>query len=228
MGKIEVLKTVPIFNDLSESDLKSVVNKMVSQSYKKGHVILEEDSTGDHCYFLTRGRVKITRVSSDEREVILALLGPGDFFGEMSLLSGEARSANVVTLEKTKALTLNTVDFLGTLELYPKVAINLLRELAIRLQKSDEQIASLSLSDAERRIAISILRIAEEQGTIQHGNVTIDPLPSQQDIANMAGTTRETVSRIYKLLVEDGHVQRISKKLIILDFKRFLKDFSLN
>jgi CRP-like cAMP-binding protein len=228
LGKIEVLKTVPIFNDLSESDLKSVVNKMVSQSYKKGHVILEEDSTGDHCYFLTRGRVKITRVSSDEREVILALLGPGDFFGEMSLLSGEARSANVVTLEKTKALTLNTVDFLGTLELHPKVAINLLRELAIRLQKSDEQIASLSLSDAERRIAISILRIAEEQGTIQHGNVTIDPLPSQQDIANMAGTTRETVSRIYKLLVEDGHVQRISKKLIIVDFKRFLKDFSLN
>ena len=228
MGKIEVLKTGPIFRDLSESDLKSVVNKMVSQSYKKGHVILEEDSTGDHCYFLTRGRVKITRVSSDEREVILALLGPGDFFGEMSLLSGEARSANVVTLEKTKALTLNTVDFLGTLELYPKVSINLLRELAIRLQKSDEQIASLSLSDSERRIAISILRIAEEQGTIQHGNVTIDPLPSQQDIANMAGTTRETVSRIYKLLVEDGHVQRISKKLIIVDFKRFLKDFSLN
>ena len=228
MGKIEVLKTVPIFSDLSESDLKSVVNKMVSQSYKKGHVILEEDSTGDHCYFLTRGRVKITRVSSDEREVILALLGPGDFFGEMSLLSGEGRAANVVTLEKTKALTLNTVDFLGTLELYPKVSINLLRELAIRLQKSDEQIASLSLSDAERRIAISILRIAEEQGTIQHGNVTIDPLPSQQDIANMAGTTRETVSRIYKLLVEDGHVQRISKKLIIVDFKRFLKDFSLN
>ena len=156
MGKIEVLKTVPIFSDLSESDLKSVVNKMVSNSYKKGHVILEEDSIGDVCYFLTRGRVKITRVSSDEREVILALLGPGDFFGEMSLLSGEVRSANVVTLEKTKALTLNTEDILGTLELYPKVAINLLRELAIRLQKSDEQIASLSLSDAERRIAMSI------------------------------------------------------------------------
>ena len=228
MGKIEVLKTVPIFSDLSERNLKSVVKKMISQTYKKGHVILEEDSSGDRCYFLTRGRVKITRVSSDKREVILALLGPGDFFGEMSLLSGEVRSANVVTLEKTKALTLNTEDFLGTLELYPKVAINLLRELAIRLQKSDEQIASLSLSDAERRIAISILRIAEEQGTIHHGNVTIDPLPSQQDIANMAGTTRETVSRIYKLLVEDGHVQRISKKLIILDFKRFLKDFSLN
>ena len=66
MGKIEVLKTVPIFSDLSERNLKSVVNKMVSKTYKKGQVILEEDSSGEHCYFLTRGRVKITRVSSDK------------------------------------------------------------------------------------------------------------------------------------------------------------------
>ena len=221
MGKIDVLRTVPIFSDLADAKLRSVVGKMISKSYKKGRMIIEEESVGNHCYFLTRGRVKITQSSSNEREVILALLGPGDFFGEMSLLTGEVRSANVVALEKTKA-------FLKTLEKYPKVAINLLRELAIRIQKSDKQIVSLSLSDAERRIAISILRVAEEQGMIYHGNVTIDPLPSQQDIANMAGTTRETVSRTYKFLVEDGYVQRIGKKLIILDFKRFVKDFSLS
>jgi len=226
LGKIDILKEVPIFGDLSESDLQSVVVNMESQSYKKGRIILKEDSVGEHCYFLIRGRVKITRMSSDGREVILALLGPGDFFGEMSLLSGEARSANVVALEKTKAMTLNREDFLNTLELHPKVAIGLLRELAIRLQKSDEQIASLSLSDAERRIAITLLRIAEEQGTIHQGNVTIDPLPSQQDVANMAGTTRETVSRTYRLMEEDGYVQRKGRKLVILYFKRFLSDFS--
>ena len=226
MGKIDILKEVPIFGDLSESDLQSVVVNMESQSYKKGRIILKEDSVGEHCYFLIRGRVKITRMSSDGREVILALLGPGDFFGEMSLLSGESRSANVIALEKTKAMTLNTEDFLNTLELHPKVAIGLLRELAIRLQKSDEQIASLSLSDAERRIAITLLRIAEEQGTIHQGNVTIDPLPSQQDVANMAGTTRETVSRTYRLMEEDGYVKRDGRKLVILYFKRFLSDFS--
>ena len=226
MGKIDILKEVPIFGDLSESDLQSVVVNMESQSYKKGRIILKEDSVGEHCYFLIRGRVKITRMSSDGREVILALLGPGDFFGEMSLLSGESRSANVIALEKTKAMTLNTEDFLNTLELHPKVAIGLLRELAIRLQKSDEQIASLSLSDAERRIAITLLRIAEEQGTIHQGNVTIDPLPSQQDVANMAGTTRETVSRTYRLMEEDDYVKREGRKLVILYFKRFLSDFS--
>ena len=154
------------------------------------------------------------------------MLASGDFFGEMSLLDGESRSANVVALENTKALTLNMEDFLTALEMYPKVAINLLRELAVRLRKSDEQIASLSLSDAERRIALSLLRIAEEQGIIHQGHVTVNPLPFQQDIANMAGTSRETVSRTYGLLEADGYIDRDGRKLVIMDYDRFLSDFS--
>ncbi len=226
VDKIDILKKVPIFGDLSDSDLRSIVDKMVSHTYKKGQIILMEDSIGEHCFFLTRGKVKITRLSSDGREVILALLASGDFFGEMSLLDGESRSANVVALENTKALTLNMEDFLTALEMYPKVAINLLRELAVRLRKSDEQIASLSLSDAERRIALSLLRIAEEQGIIHQGHVTVNPLPFQQDIANMAGTSRETVSRTYGLLEADGYIDRDGRKLVIMDYDRFLSDFS--
>ena len=226
MGKIEVLKTVPIFSDLSESDLKSVVNKMVSQSYKKGHVILEEDSTGDHCYFLTRGRVKITRVSSDEREVILALLGPGDFFGEMSLLDGEGRSANIVANEDAEVLTLSRRDFLDCLETYPKIAIALLEELAIRLRKSDQHIESLSLSDSEHRIAITLIRFAQYIGTIKQGDVKISNLPFQQDIANMAGTSRETVSRTLKLLEEKDLIKKEGKDLIIYKFDEFRQHFS--
>jgi CRP-like cAMP-binding protein len=95
---------------------------------------------------------------------------------------------------------------------------------AFKLRGAFNKVASLS--DAERRIAITLLRIAEEQGTIHQGNVTIDPLPSQQDVANMAGTTRETVSRTYRLMEEDGYVKREGRKLIILYFKRFLSDFS--
>ena len=226
MGKIEVLKTVPIFSDLSDKDLKSVVKKMVSQKYKKGHVILEEDSFGDHCYFLTRGRVKITRVSSDEREVILALLGPGDFFGEMSLLDGEGRSANIVANEPAKMLTLSRSDFLACLESYPKIAIALLEELAVRLRKSDQQIESLSLSDSEQRIGITIIRLAEELGTIKQGHVNIQNLPYQQDIANMAGTSRETVSRTLKLLEDKAWVKRENRDLIIYNFDTFRQAFS--
>ena len=226
VDKVNILKSVSIFSDLSDPDLSSILDKMVQHTFKKGQIILMEDRIGEHCFFLTHGRVKITRLSSDGREVILALLGKGEFFGEMSLLDGEARSANVVALERTEALTLNVADFMNTLEIYPKVAINLLCELAVRLRKSDEQIANLSLSDAERRIAVSLIRLAEEQGTIHHGHVTIDPLPYQQDIANMAGTSRETVSRIYGLLTEDGYIHRDGRKLGIPDYDRFLIDFT--
>ena len=226
VDKVNILKSVSIFSDLSDSDLSSILDKMVQHTFKKGQIILMEDRIGKHCFFLTHGRVKITRLSSDGREVILALLGKGEFFGEMSLLDGEARSANVVALERTEALPLNVADFMNTLEIYPKVAINLLCELAVRLRKSDEQIANLSLSDAERRIAVSLIRLAEEQGTIHHGHVTIDPLPYQQDIANMAGTSRETVSRIYGLLTEDGYIHRDGRKLVIPDYDRFLIDFT--
>ena len=226
VDKVNILKSVSIFSDLSDSDLSSILDKMVQQTFKNGQIILMEDRIGEHCFFLTHGKVKITRLSSDGREVILALLGKGEFFGEMSLLDGEARSANVVALERTEALTLNVADFMNTLEIYPKVAINLLCELAVRLRKSDEQIANLSLSDAERRIAVSLIRLAEEQGTIHQGHVTIDPLPYQQDIANMAGTSRETVSRTYGLLAEDGYIHRDGRKLVIPDYDRFLIDFN--
>ena len=111
MDKIDILKSVPIFSDLSDSDLGSIVDKMIPHTFKKGQIILMEDRIGEHCFFLTLGRVKITRLSSDGREVILALLGIGDFFGEMSLLDGEARSANVVALEKTKVLTRTVLIF---------------------------------------------------------------------------------------------------------------------
>ena len=91
------------------------------------------------------------------------MLNQGDFFGEMSLLDGKSRSANVIALEKTEVLTLNRKDFLIVLHEYPKIAIQLLKELASRLRKSDRQIASLSLSDAEKRIALCIIRFADER-----------------------------------------------------------------
>jgi CRP-like cAMP-binding protein len=97
--------------------------------------------------------------------------------------------------------------------------------MATRLRKSDRQIASLSLSDAEKRIAMCILRIADEKGVIKKGQVSIPKIPIQQDIANMSGTSRETVSRALKLLVKEGFVQRNGKELIIYDYNRFVEEF---
>ena len=225
MKKIELLQSVALFWDLSEEELGYISEKMIARDYESGKFIFLEDSEGEQCFFVVQGSVKITRLSKDGREVILAMLNEGEFFGEMALLDGESRSANVIALEQTEVLTLNREDFLVVLHDYPQIAIQLLKEMAHRLRKSDRQIASLSLSDAEKRIALCIIRFADEQGVIKRGQVIIPKVPIQQDIANMAGTSRETVSRAINLLEKEHYIKRQGRELLILDYKQFIKEF---
>ena len=114
---------------------------------------------------------------------------------------------------------------MATLEEYPRVSIQLLKELTIRLRKSDLQIASLTLRDAEKRIGLCILRLAGEQGTIRQGHVKIKKFPFQHDIANMAGTSRETVSRTLVLFEQNGLIQREGRQLTIVDYMQFQREF---
>ena len=225
MNSAEYLRSVSIFSDLSDVELASISKKMTPYSYSKGEFIVMEEMEGQQCYFITHGSVKITRSSKEGREVILAILTAGEFFGEMSLLDGETRSANVLTLEETKVLALNRNDFMATLEEYPRISIQLLKELTIRLRKSDLQIASLTLSDAEKRIGLCILRLAGEQGTIRQGHVKIKKFPFQHDIANMAGTSRETVSRTLVLFDQNGLIQREGRQLTIVNYMQFQREF---
>ena len=225
MKIIELLKSVSLFCDLNLDELGYISEKMVSKRFKSGNLIFLEESEGKNLFFVIEGSVKVTRLSKDGREVILAMLNAGDFFGEMSLLDGESRSANVIALENTEVLSLNRNDFLDVLNDYPKIAIQLLKEMTSRLRKSDRQIVSLSLSDAEKRIALCIVRFADEQGIIKNGEVTIPKIPIQQDIANMAGTSRETVSRAMSLLSEEKYIKRNGKELKILNYKDFIKEF---
>ena len=226
MDELSLLQSVPIFSDLSPVDLNKIAERMIQRTYTKGQMILLEDDLGQTFFVIGGGSVKITRLSDDGREVILAMLGEADFFGEMSLLDGAGRSANVVALESSEVLTLARNDFLEILQEYPKISISLLEELTQRIRKSDQQIESLSLSDVEQRIGITLIRLAEELGTIKQGNVKINDLPYQQDIANMAGTSRETVSRTFKLLEEKGLLTREGRKLTIYNFNQFTKTFS--
>ena len=226
MSKTDHLRNVPIFTDLTDSDLTKIASKMVPRVYKKGQMILLEESMGETFFIITQGAVKVTRLSADGREVILAILGESDFFGEMSLLDGEGRSANIVANEDAKVLTLSRNDFLDCLESYPKIAIALLEELATRLRKSDQQIESLSLSDSQHRIGITLIRLAGELGTIKQGHVTVKNLPYQQDIANMAGTSRETVSRTLKLLEDKKLVRRENRNLTIYNYDAFRQAFA--
>ncbi len=223
---ISLLKFIPIFSELSENDFQKIARASSKQLYRKDNMILIEEEIGSTMFIILNGRVKISRISEDGREVILSILSEGDFFGEMSILDGETRSANVVTLEDSEILVIRREDFLQMLRDFPQIAINLLKELAHRLRRSDSQIKSLSLQNATGKVASTLLRIADDSGKIHLGQVEIPKLPPQQDLANMAGTSRETISRVIKSLSEKGYLKKIGSKLIIMDYEAFRSDFS--
>ena len=147
----------------------------------------------------------------------------------MAILDGEARSANALAQENCELLVTNKEDFLDILKNNFSVSYNVMCELAKRLRKSDQQIETLSLSDAEHRIGVSLLNLAEDMGVIRKEEVTIQNLPFQQDIANMAGTSRETVSRVLKILETKNMIFK-EAHLIIPDYSFFKQIFgkSLN
>ena len=151
----KLLLNVPIFSNLDEKQISFIATKMRNKKYSKSDIILMEDEVGDTFFIILEGSVKVTRDSEDGREVILAVLSSGNFFGEISLLDGKTRSANAIALEKTSLMILKRNDFLQLLKEIPQISISLLSELAKRIRKTDEQVENLAFSDAEKRIGIS-------------------------------------------------------------------------
>ena len=223
--EIIFLRSVPFFADLEEKDLQKIVKLGTRQKYKKGNIVLLEQESGAALFVIVSGKVKVVRMDEDGREVILSMFGPGEFFGEMSLLDGQARSASVVATVKSELFMIHRRDFLEALHEFPLVAISLLAELAMRLRKADMQIKSLSLKDAAGRVANVILILADDVGVFRKGKVEIDDLPLQQDIANMAGTSRETVSRMIHYFSKCNEVQIKGNKLFINDYEAFRKKY---
>lgn len=221
--EIGFLRNVPIFAELEDKDLQRIAKLGTRQKYKKGNIVVLEQESGAALFVIIAGKVKVVRMDEDGKEVILSMFGPGEFFGEMSLLDGMARSASVVATVKSELFMIHRRDFLELLHEYPSVAIALLAELAMRLRKADMQIKSLSLKDAAGRVANVLLMLADDLGVFRKGKVEVEDLPLQQDIANMAGTSRETVSRMLHQFIRDGKVQLKGNKLIINDFEGFRK-----
>ena len=222
----DFLSTVSIFSEIDQDSLNEVSKITTERKYPKGSMIILEEEYGDKLFIVQSGTVKITRVNDEGKEVILALLGSSEIFGEMAILDGESRSANVLAQEACSLLVISSEDFIHILKKNFKVSFALMSELAKKIRKSDLQIEALSLSDAEHRIGVSILNLAEDMGVIRNGKVTIQNLPFQQDIANMAGTSRETVSRVMKTFEDRNLILKEGHTLIIPDylyFKGFFK-----
>lgn len=210
ISPVEVLRKVPLFEGLSDADLQAFSELCRERGYPKGSVIVFEDDPGDAMYLVADGQVKVVLIAEDGREVILTVLGPGSFFGEMAVIDEEPRSAHVIAMEESSLLVLRREDFHARLKQSPHVAIALLRELSRRLRRADEKIASLVLLDVNGRVANLLLRMAEEENADR-----ITRRLTHHTIAQMIGSSRETVSRTMRNLVDRGVIE-VSRRQIVL------------
>jgi CRP/FNR family transcriptional regulator, cyclic AMP receptor protein len=220
--KNELLKGVDLFSALDDAQLDTLASMIIEKPYRKGEIILmEDDDSSQSLFIIARGEVKVVLTAEDGREAILASLKEGDFFGEMALLDGEPRSATVRAVEESRLLTIRREDFLSSMRRQPDLALTLLAEMSRRLRKSNRQISSLALMRVYGRVAATLLQLMEERGVRTKAKdgrsiIVVKDRPTQQFIADMSGTTRETVSRVLNYFQKKGYIVLDGKDLLIL------------
>ncbi len=221
MDDRELLRTVPIFSELGPADLDKLVRLAARKRYPKDGVVFFENEAGDTLFMVADGRIKVTILGDDGREVILSVLGAGDFFGDMSLLDNEPRSATAIAAEESELLSLSRADFAGLMKENPGIMTTLIGVLSARLRHANHQISTLALLDVYGRVARVIVDLARDEGRrLKDGRIAFQR-PTHQEIANRIGTTRETVTRMLKDLQRQGMIKVSGKEIVVeQDFER--------
>ena len=210
---LESLRSIPLFSRVNITDLEKIASLLIERKLPRGSRVVEEGLPGDYMYVIREGRAKVTKASSDGREKIMNLLDRGAFFGDMALLSGEVRSASVETLEDSRLLALSRRDFVGLLRSSSDLALAVIEELTNRLRETNEQANSLSFQGVKERTRGLFVRLSEADSS--HDDRLLTPALTHQQIADMIGTSRETVTRAVKQLKDDGWLEQVGKRYVI-------------
>lgn len=210
---LESLRAIPLFRRVLDGDLEELGTHLIERRFPKNATVVEEGLPGDYMYVIREGRVKVTKASEDGREKIMNFLEAGAFFGDMALLGNETRSASVKTLEESMLLALSRRDFIDLLRQSPDLALAVIEELANRLRETNEQARSLSFQGVEERTRNLFERIARPESA--PGGRRMTPSLTHQQIADMVGTSRETVTRAIKQLKEGGWLSQEGKRYVI-------------
>ena len=205
----------PLFQALPISAIEDLTQRVAVRRVSVHTTVVSQDEPGDSMFVIMSGRIKVVIFGENGREVTLSILRPGDSFGEMSLFDGEARSANCLAIEPTTLLVLGREDLLRHLANHPRTALNLLGEMARRLRRADESIAQLALCDVNERLIRRLVGLAKEEGSELPEGLLVRRRPTQQELANMIGSCRETISRAFNQLARDGMIIPRGRSLVV-------------
>lgn len=214
---IKVIKNIPVFSQLSENILEEILKLQSTKKYKKGEIIFFEGDKGEAFFFVKSGKVKIYKTSLDGRDITLNILGEGSIFAEVTLFNDVSYPATVETMENSEIGIILNKDIEKMILSNNELALQIIKVLSKRLYRSQKTIKDMAFSDTYNRTSRTLLDLCERHGKETKTGIEIDIGITRQDIANMVGTSRETVSRIISDLKKEGVVDTSAKKIIIID-----------
>jgi CRP/FNR family transcriptional regulator, cyclic AMP receptor protein len=216
----DVLRQAPMFAALDDAEAAALRATMHAVKLRRGEVLFREGDIGDELYVVMDGKVKMGRTSTDGRENLLSVLGPGQMFGELSLFDPGPRSSTVTAVTDAELLALGQDQLLNWLTGRPEVARGLLLQLASRLRGLNDQVADLVFSDVPGRVAKALLDLARRFGKPSDGSVHVHHDLTQEELAQLVGASRETVNKALADFVHRGWIRLEQRAVVILDVDR--------
>ncbi|MDA8104276.1 MAG: Crp/Fnr family transcriptional regulator [Nitrospiraceae bacterium] len=210
------LRNILLFSSLTNDELRQIGDKIAVKRFRKNDVIMYAEDTNEFMYVILAGKVKVIQTTEDGKEMILAIHREGDFFGEVSLIDNKTTPAMVLALEDSIIALVSKLDFSSLLYSQGKVLDVLLKILCSRLRESWSKIQMLTFTNASQKIKMLFLLLSEEHGIKTGEGVILDIKLTHQDIANMIGISRETVTRIIDKWHKDGEIKMVGNKVRLL------------
>jgi CRP-like cAMP-binding protein len=215
-----MLKKVPLFESFSDADLVDLWSSLRIQRLQEKHALFRKGDEGTALYIIKRGKIKIVLPSKVGEEVILTIFSEGDFLGEMSLLDKKPRSADGIAMEECEVYVLSRSDFLSFLQKNENAIKCVLSSLSERLRKTDDLLEDTSFLSVSARLAKKLLELGREFGTTEEDTTKIGLRLTQQDLADLVGTTRESINKELKVLRGKGLVSTEGGYFQLLDLAR--------
>jgi CRP/FNR family cyclic AMP-dependent transcriptional regulator len=210
-GTAERLKSIPLFADLGDDERNLLAGTQMVRKFQKNVIVLHEGDQSNALYIIENGQVKVSKINEEGKEVVLCIFSDGDHFGEMSLIDDEPRSASIITKTTCTFTVIRKQDFEQVLDANPRLALAMMRSLCQRLRAADRSIESLALMDVYGRIA----RLLLDSAVDQDGKQVVPGKLTHKDIAQMVGSSREMVSRIFKDLTDGGYISKLPDGIAI-------------
>ncbi len=214
------LNKIAIFNTLSSAELKEIAPYLSAVSLKKKEVIFSEGDPSEWLYIVTGGKVKITKLSLDGKEIILEVIHPMDFFGGLAVIRGFPYPANAVAMEDSKVLKISRANLMRVLDRFPSLMYCMAQQVGDRMKESHETLKNIALERVEARIAALLLKLSDKTGTQTAEGTVIDMKLTKQDIAEMVGTTVETSIRTMSKLKKMGILGEKEGKIVVKNLEK--------